>query len=147
MDKKLRETTNLGVEIMNSKRQLKRKLGHVVQIYFLFWEILNLNLTFANSVNANLNLSNNSTDKLEVDGSLILPHSLSPSVLHFERISSESKNIKKTTFHEHNQRSAFDYGAVRRETRVIDNKFAKCWQLGMHFQTLFAVVILFIVIY
>ena len=98
MDKKLRETTNLGVEIMNSKRQLKRKLGHVVQIYFLFWEILNLNLTFANSVNANLNLSNNSTDKLEVDGSLILPHSLSPSVLHFERISSESKNIKKLPF-------------------------------------------------
>ena len=32
MDKKLRETTNLGVEIMNSKRQVKRKLGHVVQI-------------------------------------------------------------------------------------------------------------------
>ena len=31
MDKKLRETTNLGVEIMNSKRQVKRKLGHVVQ--------------------------------------------------------------------------------------------------------------------
>ena len=39
MDKKLRETTNLGVEIVNSKRQVKRKLGHVVQIrlyiYFL----------------------------------------------------------------------------------------------------------------
>ena len=32
MDKKLRETTNLCVEIMNSKRQVKRKLGHVVQI-------------------------------------------------------------------------------------------------------------------
>ena len=32
MDKKVRETTNLGVEIMNSKRQVKRKLGHVVQI-------------------------------------------------------------------------------------------------------------------
>ena len=32
MDKKLRETTILGVEIMNSKRQAKRKLGHVVQI-------------------------------------------------------------------------------------------------------------------
>ena len=31
MDKKLRETTSLGVEIMNSKRQVKRKLGHVVQ--------------------------------------------------------------------------------------------------------------------
>ena len=32
MDKKLRETTNLCVEIMNSKRQVKEKLGHVVQI-------------------------------------------------------------------------------------------------------------------
>ena len=32
MDKKMRETTNLGVEIMNSKRQVKRNLGHVVQI-------------------------------------------------------------------------------------------------------------------
>ena len=32
MDKKLRETTNLGVEIMNSQRHVKRKLGHVVQI-------------------------------------------------------------------------------------------------------------------
>ena len=32
MDKKLRETINLGVEIMNSKRQVKRKLGHVVLI-------------------------------------------------------------------------------------------------------------------
>ena len=31
MDKKLRETTNL-LEIMNSKRQIKRKLGHKVQI-------------------------------------------------------------------------------------------------------------------
>ena len=30
MDKKLRETTNLGVEIMNSKWQAKRKLSHVV---------------------------------------------------------------------------------------------------------------------
>ena len=31
MDKKLRETTlQLGVEIMNSKRHVKRKLGHVV---------------------------------------------------------------------------------------------------------------------
>ena len=36
MDKKLRETTNLGVEIMNSKRQVKRKLGHVVQIRVFF---------------------------------------------------------------------------------------------------------------
>ena len=32
MDKKLRETANLGLEIMNNKRQIKRKLGHVVQI-------------------------------------------------------------------------------------------------------------------
>ena len=32
MAKKLRETTNLGEEITNSKRQVKRKLGHVVQI-------------------------------------------------------------------------------------------------------------------
>ena len=34
MDEKLRETTNLCVEIMNVKRQVKRKLGHVVQISF-----------------------------------------------------------------------------------------------------------------
>ena len=32
MDEKLLETTNFGVEIMNSKRQVKGKLGHVVQI-------------------------------------------------------------------------------------------------------------------
>ena len=32
MDKKLHETSNLCVEIMNSKRQVKMKLGHVVQI-------------------------------------------------------------------------------------------------------------------
>ena len=31
MDKKLPETTNLFVEIMGSKRQVKGKLGHVVQ--------------------------------------------------------------------------------------------------------------------
>ena len=30
MDKKLRETTNLCVEIMDNNRQLKGKLGHVV---------------------------------------------------------------------------------------------------------------------
>ena len=30
--KKLRETTNLCVKIMNSKRRVKEKLGHVVQI-------------------------------------------------------------------------------------------------------------------
>jgi len=32
MDKKLRETTDLCAEIMNSKRQVKEKLGHVAQI-------------------------------------------------------------------------------------------------------------------
>ena len=32
MDEKLRETTNLCVEIMNSKRQVMGKLGHVVQL-------------------------------------------------------------------------------------------------------------------
>ena len=31
-EKKLRETTNLRVEIMNSKRQAKGKLAHVEQI-------------------------------------------------------------------------------------------------------------------
>ena len=32
MNQKLRETTNLCVEIMNSRRQAKGKRGHVVQI-------------------------------------------------------------------------------------------------------------------
>ena len=32
MDKKLRQTSNLGVEIINSKQHVKRKLAHVVQI-------------------------------------------------------------------------------------------------------------------
>ena len=32
MEEKLRETTNLCVEIMNSKRQVVGILGHVVQI-------------------------------------------------------------------------------------------------------------------
>ena len=32
MDKKFFETTNLGVEIMNSKEQVKEKLGQVAQI-------------------------------------------------------------------------------------------------------------------
>ena len=32
MDKQLLETTNLCVEIMNSKRHVIGKLGHVVQI-------------------------------------------------------------------------------------------------------------------
>ena len=43
MDEKLRETTNLCVEMMNSKRQVKEKRGHVV--------------TFAFAVNVTLNLS------------------------------------------------------------------------------------------
>ena len=32
MDNKLPETTNLSVEIINSKQQVRGKLGHVVQI-------------------------------------------------------------------------------------------------------------------
>ena len=32
MDNKLRETTNLSVDIINCKQQVKGKLGHVVQI-------------------------------------------------------------------------------------------------------------------
>ena len=32
MDKNFHETTNLSVEIMNSKRQVKEKLGQVVQL-------------------------------------------------------------------------------------------------------------------
>ena len=32
MDKKLRETTNLCVEIVNSKQQVKGKRGHMIQI-------------------------------------------------------------------------------------------------------------------
>ena len=32
MDKKFRETTNICVEIMNSKLHVTGKLGHVVQI-------------------------------------------------------------------------------------------------------------------
>ena len=34
MDKKLLEATNLCVEIINSKRHVKEKLGHLVQIRF-----------------------------------------------------------------------------------------------------------------
>ena len=40
------ETTNLGVEIINSKRQIKRKLGHVVQ-KFVFDVNVMLNLSIA----------------------------------------------------------------------------------------------------
>ena len=32
MDKRLRETSNLGVEIMNTKRRVNGKFGQVVQI-------------------------------------------------------------------------------------------------------------------
>ena len=32
MDKKLGETTNFCVEIMNSKKQVKGKRGHMIQI-------------------------------------------------------------------------------------------------------------------
>ena len=37
--KKLRETTNLCVELMNSKRQVKGELGHVVQICVLPFDV------------------------------------------------------------------------------------------------------------
>ena len=37
MDKKLHETTNLCVKIMNSKQQVKGKLGHMVQIRTCRW--------------------------------------------------------------------------------------------------------------
>ena len=41
MDKKLRETTNLSVEIINSKRQVKGKLSHVVtNVTILFYFVL-----------------------------------------------------------------------------------------------------------
>ena len=33
----LHEATNLGVETMNSKRQVKRKIGYVVQIRVCVW--------------------------------------------------------------------------------------------------------------
>ena len=52
MDKTLRETTNLCVEIMNSRRQAKEKRGHVVQIRV--WRF---------DVNVMLNLSNELTLK------------------------------------------------------------------------------------
>lgn len=35
MDKKLLEASNLCVEIINSKRQVKEKLGHLVRVYQL----------------------------------------------------------------------------------------------------------------
>ena len=39
MDKKLREITYLCVEIINSRRQAKGKLGHVVQICFCRFDV------------------------------------------------------------------------------------------------------------
>ena len=42
MDKKLRETTSLRVEIMNSKRQVQGKLGNVVQIRVCRWTSLQI---------------------------------------------------------------------------------------------------------
>ena len=33
MDKKLLEASNLCVEIINSTRQVKEKLGHLVRVY------------------------------------------------------------------------------------------------------------------
>ena len=42
MDKKLRETTSLRVEIMYSKRQVKWKLGNVVQIHACRWTSLQI---------------------------------------------------------------------------------------------------------
>ena len=44
----MRETTNLGVEIIKSKRQVKRKLGNVVQICVSVNVMLNLS-TVSNS--------------------------------------------------------------------------------------------------
>ena len=37
MDKKLRETTNSCVEMMDSKQKAKGKLGHVAQIRVCRW--------------------------------------------------------------------------------------------------------------
>ena len=45
MDKKFHETFNLSVEIMNSRRQVKEKLGHVVQLDVNLMLIL-FNLSF-----------------------------------------------------------------------------------------------------
>ena len=42
MDKKLRETTSLRVEVMNSKRQVQGKLGNVVQIRACRWTSLQI---------------------------------------------------------------------------------------------------------
>ena len=42
MDKKLRETTSVRVEVMNRKRQVKGKLGNVVQIRACRWTSLQI---------------------------------------------------------------------------------------------------------
>ena len=49
MDINLRETTNLGVEIMNSKRQVKEKLGTNLRLPFDVNVILNLSNTSVSS--------------------------------------------------------------------------------------------------
>ena len=46
MDKELRETTNLCVEVMNSNRQVKGKLGHVSNSRLLFDVNVMLNLSY-----------------------------------------------------------------------------------------------------
>ena len=46
----MRETTNLGVEIINSKRQIKRKLGHVVQKFVFDVNVMLLSITFKTSL-------------------------------------------------------------------------------------------------
>ena len=51
MDKKLRETTCLYTEIMSSKRQAQRKLGHVVQILSRVNVTLNLSCEVSPPIN------------------------------------------------------------------------------------------------
>ena len=51
VDKKLRETTNLCEEIMNSKRQVKGKLGHAVQIRLCRSNVM-LNLSIIQTSNS-----------------------------------------------------------------------------------------------
>ena len=53
MDKKLRETTNLGVKIVKGKRQVERKLDHVVRIHVCPFDenvMFNLSLDSTGSV-------------------------------------------------------------------------------------------------
>ena len=51
MDKKLRETTCLYAEIMSSKRQAQRKLGHVIQILSCVNVTLNLSCEVSPPIN------------------------------------------------------------------------------------------------